>query len=93
MNKADLGANIAREWIDRNNVEAIIDVPNSSVALAVRNVVQQANKVILVSGASSSDLTGKSCSPNSSIGPTIPMRFQRHRAGGGRRVAARAGTP
>jgi branched-chain amino acid transport system substrate-binding protein len=64
MNKADLGVNIAREWIERNNVEAIIDVPNSSVALAVRNIVQQANKVILVSGSSSSDLTGKSCSPN-----------------------------
>jgi branched-chain amino acid transport system substrate-binding protein len=64
MNKADLGANLAREWIDRNNVDAIIDVPNSSVALAVRNIVQQANKVILVSGASSSDLTGKACSPN-----------------------------
>jgi branched-chain amino acid transport system substrate-binding protein len=64
MNKADLGANIAREWIDRNNVDVIIDVPNSSVALAVRNVVQQKNKAILVSGASSSDLTGKACSPN-----------------------------
>ena len=64
MNKADLGVNIAREWIDRNNVEAIIDVPNSSVALAVRNLVQQNNKVLLVSGASSSDLTGKACSPN-----------------------------
>jgi branched-chain amino acid transport system substrate-binding protein len=64
MNKADLGANIAREWIDRNNVDAIIDVPNSAVALAVRNVVQQSNKTLLVSGASSSDLTGKACSPN-----------------------------
>ncbi|WP_051334540.1 ABC transporter substrate-binding protein [Bradyrhizobium sp. Ai1a-2] len=64
MNKADLAANIAREWIDRNNVDAIIDAPNSSVALAVRNVVQQNNKTLLVSGASSSDLTGKSCSPN-----------------------------
>ena len=64
MNKADVGVNIAREWIDRNSVEAIIDVPNSSVALAVRNIVQQSNKVILVSGSSSSDLTGKSCSPN-----------------------------
>ena len=60
MNKADLGANIAREWIDRNNVDVIIDVPNSAVALAVRNVVQQSNKTLLVSGASSSDLTGKS---------------------------------
>jgi branched-chain amino acid transport system substrate-binding protein len=64
MNKADLGANIAREWIDRDNVDAVIDLPNSSVALAVRNVVQQKNKAILISGASSSDLTGKACSPN-----------------------------
>jgi branched-chain amino acid transport system substrate-binding protein len=64
MNKADLGANIAREWIDQDNVDAVIDLPNSAVALAVRNVVQQKNKAILVSGASSSDLTGKSCSPN-----------------------------
>lgn len=64
MNKADLGANIAREWIDRDNVDAVIDLPNSAVALAVRNVVQQKNKAILISGASSSDLTGKSCSPN-----------------------------
>lgn len=64
MNKADLGANIAREWIDRKNVDVIVDAPNSAVALAVRNVVQQSNKTLLVSGASSSDLTGKACSPN-----------------------------
>jgi branched-chain amino acid transport system substrate-binding protein len=64
MNKADAGANITREWIDRSGVDAVIDVPNSAVALAVRNVVQQKNRVLLVSGASSSDLTGKSCSPN-----------------------------
>ncbi|WP_371814877.1 ABC transporter substrate-binding protein [Bradyrhizobium sp. CCBAU 51753] len=64
MNKADLGANIAREWIDRSGVDAVIDVPNSAVALAVRNVVQQNNKALIVSGASSSDLTGKACSPN-----------------------------
>jgi branched-chain amino acid transport system substrate-binding protein len=64
MNKADLGANIAREWIDRSGVDAIIDVPNSAVALAVRNLVQQNNRTLLVSGASSSDLTGKACSPN-----------------------------
>ena len=64
MNKADAGANIAREWLDRNGVDAVIDTPNSAVALAVRNVVQQKNRTLLVSGASSSDLTGKSCSPN-----------------------------
>ena len=51
MNKADLGVNIAREWIDRNNVEAIIDVPNPSVPRAVRILVQPSNKAILVSDA------------------------------------------
>jgi branched-chain amino acid transport system substrate-binding protein len=64
VNKADAGANIAREWIDRDGVDVIIDTPNSAVALAVRSVVQQKNRVFLISGASSSDLTGKSCSPN-----------------------------
>jgi branched-chain amino acid transport system substrate-binding protein len=63
-NKADLAANIAREWIDRQNVDANVDAPNSAGALAVRNIVQQNNKTLLVSGASSSDLTGKACSPN-----------------------------
>jgi branched-chain amino acid transport system substrate-binding protein len=55
MNRADAGANIAREWIDRGGVDVIVDVPNSAVALAVRNVVQQKNRAMLVSGASSSD--------------------------------------
>ena len=64
LNKADVAANLTREWIDTAGVDAIIDAPNSAVALAARNVVQQKNKVFLVSGASSSDLTGKSCSPN-----------------------------
>ncbi len=64
LNKADAGANVARQWIDRDGVGAVIDVGNSSVALAVRNIVQQKNQVLLVSGASSSDLTGKSCSQN-----------------------------
>jgi branched-chain amino acid transport system substrate-binding protein len=64
MNKADIGANITREWLDRSGVDVIADAPNSAVALAVRNIVQQKNRTLLVSGASSSDLTGKSCSPN-----------------------------
>ncbi len=64
QNKADLGANIAREWIDRSGVDVVVDLPNSAVALAVRNIVQQKNKAMLVTASSSSDLTGKSCSPN-----------------------------
>ncbi|CAN5429099.1 ABC transporter substrate-binding protein [soil metagenome] len=64
LNKADVAAGIAREWIDRDGVDAIVDAPNSAVALAVRNIVQTKNRTLLVTGASSSDLTGKSCSPN-----------------------------
>jgi branched-chain amino acid transport system substrate-binding protein len=64
QNKPDIGSNIAREWYDTKNVDAIVDVPTSSVALAVSGVTKDKNKVFLASGPGSSDLTGKSCSPN-----------------------------
>ncbi|HEX6979964.1 MAG TPA: ABC transporter substrate-binding protein [Alphaproteobacteria bacterium] len=64
QNKPDVGSNIARQWIDVDKVDVIVDVPNSGVALAVNQVVREKNKVYLNSGAASSDLTGKACSPN-----------------------------
>jgi len=64
QDKPDVGASIVRQWIDRDGVDVIVDVPTSSVALAVSGVVREKNKVFLVSGAASSDLTGKACSPN-----------------------------
>lgn len=64
QNKADVASSIARKWIDQNGVDIIADVPNSAVALAVGNIVRDKNKVMLASGPSSSDLTGKACSPN-----------------------------
>src|SRR5712671_5106381 len=64
QNKPDVGSNIVRSWIDTDKVDAIVDVPTSSVALAVHKIVQEKNKVFLVSGAATSDLTGKECSPN-----------------------------
>ncbi|MFV0296876.1 MAG: ABC transporter substrate-binding protein [Hyphomicrobiaceae bacterium] len=64
LNKPDVGSNIARQWIDVDHVDAIVDVPTSSVALAVNEVVREKNKVHLNSGAATSDLTGKACSPN-----------------------------
>jgi len=63
-NKPDVGSNIVRSWIDTDKVDVIVDVPTSSVALAVHKIVQEKNKVFLVSGAATSDLTGKECSPN-----------------------------
>jgi branched-chain amino acid transport system substrate-binding protein len=64
QNKPDVGASIARQWIDTDGVDVIVDVPTSSVALAVAQIAKEKNKVFLASGPGSSDLTGKACSPN-----------------------------
>src|SRR3979409_1636848 len=63
QNKPDVGGAIARQWYDNDGVDAIVDVPTSSVALAVQDVARERKKVFLISGAASSDLTGKACSP------------------------------
>src|SRR5690348_5655558 len=65
QNKPDIGSAIARRWFDVDHVNAIADVPNSGVALAVSNVTREKNGVFLISGAGDSDLTNKQCSPNS----------------------------
>jgi branched-chain amino acid transport system substrate-binding protein len=64
QNKADVGAAIARRWIDQENVDAVADVPNSAVGLAVNEVVRGSKAALIASSAASSDLTGKYCSPN-----------------------------
>src|SRR5205085_2492104 len=65
QNKPDVAAAIARKWFDDDGVDMITDLTTSSVALAVQEVARAKNKVILVSGAASSDLTGKACAPTS----------------------------
>ena len=64
QNKPDLAVSIARQWIDRDGVDMILDVPTSSVALAVPGVVKEKNKVFLVSAGATAALTGEQCSPN-----------------------------
>jgi branched-chain amino acid transport system substrate-binding protein len=64
QNKPDVGSALARQWYDVDKVDVIVDVPNSGVALAVNQVTRDKGKAFLVSGAASSDLTGKACSPN-----------------------------
>jgi len=64
QNKPDLAVSIARQWIDRDGVDMILDVPTSSVALAVQGVVREKNKVFLASGPATVALTGEACSPN-----------------------------
>jgi branched-chain amino acid transport system substrate-binding protein len=63
--KVDTGLSVARRWLDQENVDAIVDVPSSPLALALQNVIKEKNKVFLISGGTSADLTGVSCSPNS----------------------------
>jgi branched-chain amino acid transport system substrate-binding protein len=63
QNKADIGSNVVRQWLDVDHVDVVVDVPTSSVALAVNELVKAKNKVFLASGPAASDLTGKSCSP------------------------------
>jgi branched-chain amino acid transport system substrate-binding protein len=64
QNKPDTGSNIARQWFDQDNVDVIVDVPNSGVALAVSKVTREKNKIFMNSGAGTSALTGEQCSPN-----------------------------
>ncbi len=63
--KPDVGASIARRWYDADGVSAIVDLPVSSIALAVQEVARERNKVVMFSSASSSDLLGKNCGPTS----------------------------
>ena len=64
QNKADVGSAIARRWLDVDKVDAIVDVPNSSVGLAINNIARNSRMTFLASSTASSDLTGKDCSPN-----------------------------
>ncbi len=64
QNKPDVGSQIASKWYDAEGVDVIVDVPTSSVALAVNTITKEKGKAFLVSGAASSDLTGKACTPN-----------------------------
>jgi branched-chain amino acid transport system substrate-binding protein len=63
QNKPDVGLGIARRWFDTEGVDVIVDVPTSSVALAVQQLVRDRQKLVIFSGPGASDLTGKACSP------------------------------
>ena len=65
QNKPDVGASVVRQWIDVDKVDLILDVPTSSVVLAVNQIVKEKNKVLIVSTGATADLTGKACTPNS----------------------------
>ncbi|MGH7212276.1 MAG: ABC transporter substrate-binding protein, partial [Acetobacteraceae bacterium] len=64
QSKPDIATSIARDWIDTKGVGVISSVNNSAAALAIANLVKEKNKAALITGAASSDLTGKACTPN-----------------------------
>ncbi|GIX09328.1 ABC transporter substrate-binding protein [Elioraea sp.] len=63
QNKPDVGSTIVRQWLDRDGVDVVVDVPTSSVALAVSTLCRERDKVFLNSSAATSDLTGQACAP------------------------------
>ncbi len=87
-NSPDLGSTITRTWLDVDGVDAVADVPNSAIALAVNQLVRDHNKVFLASGAGTAELTGAKCSPN-----TVAWTYDTWELGHalGRAVLARGG--
>ena len=63
QNKADIGASIVRQWIDRDGVTAVTDAVNSGVGLAVNQVMREKNRAFIATNVGTSDLTGKFCAP------------------------------
>jgi branched-chain amino acid transport system substrate-binding protein len=62
--KTDVGVQIVRDWFDNRKVDAVVDVPNSGIAIAIHNMVRDRNKIALLSGPGASSLTDELCSPN-----------------------------
>lgn len=63
QNKPDIGAQIVRAWVDRDNVVAVADAVNSAVGLAVNEIMRDRNRTFVASNVGTSDLTGKFCAP------------------------------
>ncbi|MET0427015.1 MAG: ABC transporter substrate-binding protein [Microvirga sp.] len=63
QHKTDVGASIARQWFDADKVDAIVDVPNSAVALAVQSLARERKRIVMYSGAGTTALTNEQCSP------------------------------
>jgi len=63
QNKADIGSQIVREWVDREGVAAVADSVNSAVGLAINQVMRERNRTFVATNVGTSDLTGKFCAP------------------------------
>jgi branched-chain amino acid transport system substrate-binding protein len=65
QSKPDVGAAIVRKWLDNEHVDVIVNVPNSAIALAVQTITRERQKIFLITGGATAELTGKQCSPYS----------------------------
>jgi branched-chain amino acid transport system substrate-binding protein len=86
QNKPDIGAGIARQWFDQGGVDAVLDIPNSTVGLAVADIAREKDKACLITGAATTDLTGARCAPT-----TVQWTFDTYmlsRSNGGALVQA-----
>ena len=86
QNKADIGANITRAWVDRDGLAAVVDVPNSAVGLAVNQIMREKDRAFLASSTATSDLTGPQCAPT-----TVQWTFDTWGAGAWHRPGGHAG--
>jgi branched-chain amino acid transport system substrate-binding protein len=81
QNKADVGASLVRQWIERDGVDMITDVPNSSVALAVNAVCKELDRAYINSPGATADLTGSQCAPTT-VHWTMDTWMLAHSTGG-----------
>jgi branched-chain amino acid transport system substrate-binding protein len=65
QNKVDVGVGIARRWYDDENVDLVVGIPNSAIALALVKVAAEKNRLVMPTAAATSELTGKGCSTHS----------------------------
>jgi branched-chain amino acid transport system substrate-binding protein len=61
QNKGDIAANKAREWFERDKVDVVTELVNTSTALAVSKIGKEKNRLVLVSGAGSTKITNEEC--------------------------------
>ena len=65
QSKVDVGVGIAKRWYDDENVDMILGIPNSAIALALVRIAQEKNRIVMPTAAATSELTGKSCTSHS----------------------------
>ena len=67
QNKLDVGIALARQMYDQQGVDAIMDIGNSAISLAVQEIARERGKILIHSGSATADVFGKACAPTSAM--------------------------